>query len=100
MKRISRKDFETNKRIKQFIMEHKFSEEDLKRYVKREVHLEVSSKGMEPVKFESLDVAATLMAVSKQTLTYAHKHKRLFTTERKGGDKVFFIKWLGDCQTS
>ena len=55
---------------------------------------------MEPTKFESLDDAATFMGVSKQTLTYAHKHKRPFITRRKVRDKVFFIKWLEDCWTS
>ena len=100
MKRISRKDFETYERIKQFMIEHKFSEEDLKKYVKREVHLEVSSKGMEPTKFESSDDAAHFTWVSKQTLAYSHKYKIPFITRRKGGDKVFFTEWLEDCQTS
>ena len=77
------------------MLEHKFSEEDLrKRYIKCEVHLEVSSRGMEPTKLESLKDAATFMGVSKPTLTYAYEHKRPFITRRKGGAKVFFIKWL------
>ena len=67
MKRISRKDFETYERIKQFMIEHKFSREDLRRYIKREVHLEVSSKGMKRAKFESLDDAAAFMGVPMQT---------------------------------
>ena len=92
--RESRKDFETYEKVKQFMLEHKFSEEKLRRYVKPDVHLEVSSKGIKPTKFESLDNAATFMGVSKQTLAYTHKHKRPLITRWKGGAKVFFIKWL------
>ena len=44
IKQISRKNFETYERIKQFIIEHKFSEEDLRIYVKCEAHLELSSR--------------------------------------------------------
>ena len=54
---------------------------------------------MEPTKFESLDNATAFMGVSKQILTYAHKHKKPFITRRKGGDKVFFTEWLEYCQT-
>ena len=81
------------------MIKHKLSEEDLRKYVKRKVHFKVSSKGMEPTKFESLDNATAFMGVSKQILTYAHKHKKPFITRRKGGDKVFFTEWLEDCQT-
>ena len=49
---------------------------------------------MEPTKFESLDNAATFKGLSKQTLAYAHKHKRPLITRRKGGEKVFLIDWL------
>ena len=76
------------------MVEHKFSEVDLRRYVKHKVHLEVSSKGMENTKFESLDDAVAFMRVSKQTLTYTHIHKRPLITGRKGGAKVFFTEWL------
>ena len=76
MRRISQKDFETYERIKQFMIEHKFSEEDLRRNVKSEVHLEVNSKGMELIKFESLEKAAAFMGVLMSTLAYAYKHKR------------------------
>ena len=58
------------------MIDHKFNKEDLSRYVKHEVHLEVSSKDMQPDKFERLDNAAACIGVSKQTFTYAHKHKR------------------------
>ena len=65
MKLISQKDFENYKIIKQFMIEHKFSEEDSRRYVKQEVHLEVISKGMKPTKFENLDDAAAFMGIPK-----------------------------------
>ena len=54
---------------------------------------------MKPTKFESSDDATAFMGVSKQTLTYAHKDKRLsldrkaeLESERKV--KVFFVEWL------
>ena len=100
MKQIFPKDFETYKRIKRSMIEHKFRKEDLRRYVQFEVYLEVSSKGMEPTKFESLDDATTFIKVSKQTLAYTNKHKKPFITRRKGGAKVFFIEWLEDFQIS
>ena len=80
MRQISKQDLETYETIKHSNIEHKFSEEDLRRYVKREVHLEVSSKGMAPAKFKSLDNATAFMEVSKQTLSYTHKHKRPLIT--------------------
>ena len=42
---------------KQAMIEQEFSEEDLRRHVKHEVHLEVSFKDMKPTKLESLDDA-------------------------------------------
>ena len=47
------------------MIEHKLSEEDLRRYVKHEVHLEVSSIGMEPTKFKSLEDASAFMEKAK-----------------------------------
>ena len=67
--------------------------------VKCEVHLKVSSKGVEPTKFESLDDAATFIKVLKQTIAYEHKHKKSFITRRECGANVFLIEWLEDCQT-
>ena len=64
------------------------------KFIKCKAYLEVSSKGMKPTEFESLDDVATFMLVSKQTLTYAHKHKRPLMTRWEGGAKVFFIEWL------
>ena len=94
MRQISQQDFETYKRVKHFMTEHKFSEENVRRYVKCKVQLEVSSKGMEPTTFESLDDAAVFMGVSKQTLLYAHKHRRPLITRQKGGATVSLLNSL------
>ena len=87
MKRISRKDFETYERIKQFMIEHKFIEEDLRRYVKHEVHLEVSSKGMEPTKFESLNDAATFMGFQSKLLLTLISIRNTLSLREKGKTK-------------
>ena len=94
MRRISRREFEAYKRVKKFMGENKFDKESLKKYVNHEVHLKVSSKGMEPGTFKSLSEASTFIGVLKQTLKYAHRHKRPFIARRKDGAKVFFIEWL------
>ena len=70
-----------------------------KERVKCEVHFKVSSKGVEPTKFESLDDAATFIKVLKQTIAYVHKHKKCFITRRECGAKAFLTEWLEDCQT-
>ena len=76
------------------MIDHKFSEEDLRRYIKCKVHLKVSSEGMEATKFQSLCNVVAFMGLSKQTLTYTHKHKRPLITRQKDRAKDFFIKWL------
>ena len=96
MRRISQRDFETYKKVKKFIDENKLSEEDLRKYVNREIRLKISSERMEPSTFKSLSEASMFIGVSRQTLTYADKHKKPLITKRKGGAKVFFIKWLED----
>ena len=93
MKQISRRDFETYKRVKKFMGENELSEESLRKYINCKVHLKVTSKGMEPREYNSLSDAARDIGVSRQTLEYAHKHKKLFT-RRNGGAKIFFIEWL------
>ena len=98
MRRISRRDFETCEKIKKFMGENKFDEEDLRKYVNRTVHLKVSSEGMEPSTFKNLSEASTVIGVSRQTLEYAHKHKRPRIARRKCGAKLFFIEWLEPIQ--
>ena len=45
-------------------------------------------------RYECLSDAANGIKVSKQTLVYAHENKTSLITRRKGGAKVFYIKWL------
>ena len=73
----------------------KLDEEDLKKYVNREVHLKVSSECMEPSTFKRLFEGSTFIGVLRQTLEYAHKHKRPLIARRKGGAKVFFSSSSG-----
>ena len=94
IRRISRRDFKTYKRVKKFMGKKDLSKEGLRKYVNHEVHLRVSSEGMEPSSFRSLSKASMFIRVSRQTLEYTHKHKRPLITKRKGGAKVFVIKWL------
>ena len=96
MRRISRTDFETYEKIKKFLNKNKLDEEDLRKYVNQlssESKLR-SSEGMEPSTFKSLFEASTFIGVSRQTLEYAHKHKKPLIARRKGGAKVFYIEWL------
>ena len=51
---------------------------------------------MEPKRYECLSDVANDIKVLKQTFIYAYKNKRNFITRRKGGAKVFYIKWLED----
>ena len=76
MRRISRRDFEAYERVKKFMGENKLDKEGLRTYINHEVHLKVSSVGMEPSTFKSLSKASMFIGVSRQTLEYAHKHKR------------------------
>ena len=55
--------------------ENQLSEEGLRKYVNCEVHLKVSSEGMEPGTFKSLSEASTFIGVLRQTLKYAHKER-------------------------
>ena len=54
MRQISRRDFEAYKRVKKFMGENELSEEGLRKYINCEVHLKLSSKGMESSTFKSL----------------------------------------------
>ena len=76
MRQISRRDFETYEKIKKFMGENKLDGEGLRKYINREVHLKVSSKGVEPSTFKSLSKASTFIGVSRQTFEYAHKAQK------------------------
>ena len=85
MRQISRRDFEAYEKVKKFIGENQHGEDVLRKYINHEVHLKVSSKGIRPSIFKSLSEASTFIGVLRQTLEYAHKHKRI--TRRKGEAK-------------
>ena len=56
----------------------------------------IHSDDMESKRYECLSDTANDTKVSKQTLVYAYENKRPLNTRRKGGAKVFYIKWLED----
>ena len=56
--------------------------------------LMVHSDDMEPKRYKCLLEAANDIKISKQTFVYAHENKRRLVIRRKGGAKVFYIKWL------
>ena len=78
--------------------EKNYDEADLRKKIldRRPTHIPliIRSDDMEPRKYERLKDATNDMEVSKETLIYAYKNRRLLITRRKGGVKVFYIKWL------
>ena len=58
------------------------------------VPLIISSDDMEPTKYYSLSATAKGCGVSKQMITYAYRNRKTRIVRRKGGFKVFKIKWL------
>ena len=88
---VSQKELETYIKIKKLIKEG-YKDKDLVRPTHSS--LIIRSKGMEPRDYDSLLDAVSDIGVSRQTLAYAHKHKKPLITRRKGEAKEFFIKWL------
>ena len=94
-KPISWKEFEMYLRIKEFIEINSYEEADLREMVRnRELTLIIHSDDMESNRYECLSDAANDIKVSNQTLVYAYENKRPLITRRKGGAKIFYIKWL------
>ena len=58
------------------------------------VPLIIESDDMEPTKYYSLSAAARDFGVTKQTIVYAYRNQKMRIVRRKGGFKVFRIKWL------
>ena len=85
---------ETYLRIKKLFKEFGHKCEDLVQPTHSS--LIIRSEGMEPGEYNSLSDTGSDIRVSRQTLIYAHKHKKPLITRRKGEAKVFFIKWLED----
>ena len=91
---ISRKELETYPRIKKLIEINKYKEDDLIQATS--TPLMIHFNDTEPNRYECLSDAANDIKVSRQTLMYAHNNKIPLVTRRKGGAKVFYIKWLED----
>ena len=98
LKEISRKEFETYLRIKEFIERNGYEEADLRKMVRDRkpirIPLIIHSDDMELKRYECLLDTANDIKVSKQTLIYAYENRRPLITRRKGGAKVFYIEWL------
>ena len=54
----------------------------------------IESEDMEPTKYYSLSAAARDYGVSKQTIAYAYRNRKMRIVRRKRGFKVFRIEWL------
>ena len=78
--RISQKDFKTYEQIMKFIDKNDLSERDLRKYINCKINLEISS---EDGTYKSLSNISTCIGVPRQTLDYAHKHKKPLITGRK-----------------
>ena len=98
MGEISRKEFETYLRIKEFVERNSYEEADLKKILRDRkptcILLIIHSDDMEPKIYERLSDGAKDIKVSKQTLIYAYENRRPLITRRKGGAKVFHIEWF------
>ena len=90
MGEISRKEFETYLRIKEFIERNGYDEADLMKVVRdrkpTRTPLIIRFDDMEPKKYERLSDAANDIKVSKQTLIYAYEDR----SPGGGAHKDFF----------
>ena len=98
LKWITRKEFETYLRVKEFMEKNDYDESDLRKRIRdrRPAHIPliIRSDDVEPKKYESLKDAANDIKVPRETLIYAHENRRLLISRRKGRVKVFYIEWL------
>ena len=58
------------------------------------VELIIESNDMEPTKYHTLSAAVIDTRIPKQTIIYAYRNGKTRIARRKGGSKVFHIKWL------
>ena len=58
------------------------------------IPLIIESEDMEPTKYYSLLTAARDCGLFKQMIIYAYRNRKTRIVRRKGGFKVFRIKWL------
>ena len=58
------------------------------------IPLIIESNDMEPTKYLSLSAAVRDTGIPKQTIVYPYRNGKTKIARRKGGSKVFHIKWL------
>ena len=94
---VTLKEYEIYLKFKKFIKSDGCDEADLiPRLVNgpADVPLIIESDDTEPTKYYSLLAAARDCGVSKQTITYAYRNRKMRIVRRKGGFKVFRTEWL------
>ena len=94
---VTLKEYEIYLKVKKFIETEGCDETDLiPRLINwvAYVPLIIESEDMEPTKYYSLSAAARDCGVSKQTIAYAYRNRKMRIVRRKGRFKVFRIEWL------
>ena len=95
---VTPKEYEIYLKVKAFIVAEGCDEADLiPRLINgmtAYVPLIITTDDMEPTKYYSLSAAAKGCEVSKQTIIYAYRNRKMRIVRRKGGFKVFRIEWL------
>ena len=96
---VTLKEYKIYLKVKKFIETEGCDEADiipqLINRVAAYVPLIIESEDMELIKYYSLSAAARDCGVSKQMIVYAYRDQKTRIVRRKGGFKVFKIKWLG-----
>ena len=95
---VTLKEYEIYLKVKKFI-EAKGCDEanlipQLINRIAAYVPLIIESDDTEPTEYYSLSAAARDCGVSKQMILYAYINRKTRIVRRKGGFKVFKIKWL------
>ena len=93
---LTLKDLESYLKVKDFMKKSDIKEIDsiIEIIEGRSIPLIVDSESMEPKKFYSLASVSREIGVSMPAVYYARKNKRSKMMRRKGGLKIFYIKWL------
>ena len=92
---LTLKDLELYLKVKDFMKRSNIEEIDsIAKTIRSTIPLIVESEDMKPMKFYSLASTSREMGVSMPVIYYAHKNRRSKITRRKGGLKIFYIKWL------
>ena len=96
---VTLKEYEIYLKVKKFIETEGCDEADLipklingVGIIPAFVPLIIESEDMEPTKYYSLSAAARGCGVSKQTIVYAYRNRKMKIVRRKGGFKVLRIE--------